>query len=85
MTPEDPHSDLSAALRRGADQARASKGARRGGLARILRTVFYALLIAFVIGLLIGTLIRRQIEKPVRYIGALPASVHEPLQERMVS
>lgn len=43
----------------------------RSKLAMALRALAYALLVAFVIGLVIGTLIRREIEKPVRYIGGL--------------
>ena len=43
--------------------------AQRSGIGRILRTIFYALLIAFIVGFVIGTLLRREIERPVRYIG----------------
>ncbi len=43
---------------------------RRSKIAVLLRGVLYALAIAFIIGFVIGTLIRRQLERPVRYIGA---------------
>ncbi len=43
---------------------------RRSKIAVLLRRVLYALAIAFIIGFVIGTLIRRQLERPVRYIGA---------------
>ena len=36
---------------------------------RILRIVFWALIFAFVIGFVVGTLLRRELERPVRYIG----------------
>jgi hypothetical protein len=38
-------------------------------LGRMLRTLFWALFTAFVIGFVIGTLLRREAEKPIRYIG----------------
>ena len=38
----------------------------------LLRTIFYALLIAFVVGFVIGTLLRQQLERPERYIGLVP-------------
>ena len=38
-------------------------------LGRLLRTLFWALFTAFVIGFVIGTLLRREAEKPIRYIG----------------
>ena len=34
-----------------------------------MRTVFWALVLAFVIGFVIGTLLRRELDRPVRYIG----------------
>jgi hypothetical protein len=37
----------------------------------MLRTVFYAILIAFVVGWIIGTFLRQELERPTRYIGAL--------------
>ena len=36
----------------------------------VVRTILYALAIAFFIGLVIGTLLRRELERPTRYIGA---------------
>lgn len=36
---------------------------------RILRTVFWALVFAFVVGFVVGTLLRRELDRPVRYIG----------------
>ncbi len=41
----------------------------RSPIARVLRTVAWALFFAFVFGFLIGTWLRNQIEEPVRYIG----------------
>jgi hypothetical protein len=43
---------------------------RRSKIAALLRSIFYALAIAFAIGFAIGTLIRRELSRPVRYIGA---------------
>ena len=36
---------------------------------RIIRTVAWAVLIAFAFGFFIGTLLRRELDRPVRYIG----------------
>lgn len=36
-----------------------------------MRTILWALLIAFVVGLVIGTLIRRQVERPTYYMGQI--------------
>ena len=36
---------------------------------RMLRALLWALAIAFFVGFLIGSLLRREIERPVRYIG----------------
>lgn len=38
--------------------------------ARLLRTVLIAILAAFVFGLVVGTILRRQLDRPVRYIGS---------------
>lgn len=38
-------------------------------IVRVLRTVLWALLFAFVFGFVIGTVLRRQFERPIRYIG----------------
>lgn len=43
---------------------------KRPGVVSVLRTILYALLIAFVIGLVIGSLLRRELERPTRYIGS---------------
>lgn len=44
---------------------------RRGSrFSRVLRTIAWALLLAFAFGFLIGTWLRSELEKPVRYIGA---------------
>jgi len=53
---------------------------RRGSrFSRVLRTVAWALLLAFAFGFLIGTWLRSELEKPVRYIGArFPVPVEEP-------
>lgn len=42
---------------------------------RLLRTILYALAIAFLIGFAIGTWLRREVERPTRYIGAIRWSV----------
>lgn len=73
MNSKDPYSNLSRALRRGSEAHRAREAPATSRLGRLLKTIFYALIFAFALGLLIGTLIRREMEKPVRYIGALPA------------
>jgi hypothetical protein len=41
----------------------------RSRLAGVVRTILYALAIAFIIGFVIGTLLRRGLERPTRYIG----------------
>jgi hypothetical protein len=38
-------------------------------IGRVLRTIFWALFFAFVVGLVVGTLLRRELDRPVRYIG----------------
>ena len=43
---------------------------RRSKFAALLRRILYALAIAFLIGFVIGTLLRRELSRPVRYIGA---------------
>jgi len=43
--------------------------AGRSRLSNVLRTILYALVIAFIIGFVIGTLLRRELERPTRYIG----------------
>ncbi len=42
---------------------------RRSKLGRVLRTIFWALVFAFLIGFVVGSLLRRELERPVRYIG----------------
>lgn len=63
-------------------------------IGRILRTVFWALFIAFVFGFVIGIFLRRELDRPVRYIGArfesgpvLPndRSTHSPPNATMIS
>lgn len=48
-----------------------SRGTRSGTghFGRILRSVLWAVFFAFVFGLVVGTLLRRELERPVRYIG----------------
>jgi hypothetical protein len=48
-----------------------SRTERPSGLRRVLRTVFWALVFAFVFGFVVGTFLRRELDRPVRYIGAL--------------
>ena len=38
-------------------------------IGRVLRTIFWALFFAFVFGFVVGTFLRRELDKPVRYIG----------------
>lgn len=40
----------------------------------MLKTIALALLVAFGVGFLIGTLLRRELQQPVRYMGARPAA-----------
>ena len=42
-------------------------------LFRLVRVVLLALVFAFFVGFVIGTFLRRDLERPVRHIGALPA------------
>ena len=48
-----------------------SRTERPSRLRRVLRTVFWALVFAFVFGFVLGTFLRRELDRPVRYIGAL--------------
>ena len=48
----------------------ASGKSQRSPLARLLRIVLLALLIAFAVGFTIGSLIRRELERPVGYYAA---------------
>lgn len=48
-----------------------SRTERPSRLRRVLRTVFWALVFAFVFGFVVGTFLRRELDRPVRYIGAL--------------
>ena len=48
--------------------AEAKKGSK---VAAVVRTILWALAIAFIVGFVIGSLIRRQVEEPTRYIGFL--------------
>ena len=45
-------------------------------IGKLIRTILLAILVAFLVGFTIGTLLRGEIEKPVRYIGAI--KVAEP-------
>jgi hypothetical protein len=40
-------------------------------MARLLRALFWSLLLSLLFGLVVGTLIRRRIEQPRYYIGAI--------------
>ena len=42
---------------------------RPSKLGRVLRTVFWALVFAFAIGFVVGTILRRELDRPQRYIG----------------
>ncbi len=48
-----------------------SRTERPSRLRRVLRTIFWALVFAFVFGFVVGTFLRRELDRPVRYIGAL--------------
>ncbi len=50
------------------DASRATR-AGPGHVRRFLRTVLWAVFFALVFGLVVGTLLRRELERPVRYIG----------------
>lgn len=41
-------------------------------IGRLLRAVLLALIVAFLFGFVIGTCLRREIDRPVRYYGAVP-------------
>lgn len=45
---------------------------------RWMRRALLALLLSLLLGLVLGTLIRLRLERPVRYIGALPPRIEEP-------
>lgn len=44
-------------------------GSSGSTLGRMLRGILWVLVIAFLVGFLIGSLLRRELERPVRYIG----------------
>ena len=46
---------------------------RRPLLVRILRTIFFALFFAFLFGFVVGTILRRELDRPVRYMGEIPS------------
>ncbi len=48
-----------------------SRTGRPSRVGRVLRTVFWALVFAFVFGFVVGTFLRRELDRPVRYIGAI--------------
>ena len=48
-----------------------SRTGRPSRLGRVLRTVFWALVFAFAFGFVVGTFLRRELDRPVRYIGAI--------------
>jgi hypothetical protein len=49
--------------------ARSRATDRRSKLGRVLRTIFWALVFAFLFGFVVGSLLRRELDRPVRYIG----------------
>lgn len=53
-------------------RAASTSSGRRSPLARILRAVLLAIFVAFLLGLVVGTLLRRQLDRPVRYMSARP-------------
>jgi hypothetical protein len=48
-----------------------SRTGRPSRIGRVLRAVFWALVFAFVFGFVVGTFLRRELDRPVRYIGAV--------------
>ena len=65
------------------ENGEAQAGPRRSAFARVLRMIGLALLVAFAVGFLIGTLIRREAEKPVRYMGERPAAEQLRTSQRL--
>jgi len=49
----------------------------RSVVGRVLRTLFWALFFAFLFGFFVGTVLRREMEQPIRYIGAIESRVRE--------
>lgn len=47
---------------------------KRGVFRRILRTIALAILFAFLFGFVVGTFLRRELDEPVRYMGARPTA-----------
>ena len=43
---------------------------------KVIRSILFALLMSLLFGLAVGTWLRLQLEQPVRYLGALPATTH---------
>ena len=56
----------------------ASRDEPRSKLARVARTILFALAFAFLFGFIFGTVLRQKVDRPTRYIGALPAGPHGP-------
>jgi len=50
-------------------EAGASDAKKKSLGLRLLRTLLIAILVAFAFGLVVGTLLRRQLDRPVRYMG----------------
>ena len=54
----------------------------RSRIAVVLRTLFYALAIAFIVGFVVGTVLRKQLERPVRYMGFSEFAPREAFAKR---
>jgi hypothetical protein len=54
----------------GRKRSSAARRPKRSVAARLLRTILLMALIAFAIGFAIGSLLRRELERPTRYLGA---------------
>ena len=50
-------------------KGRSAARPRRSIFVRILRMIFFAILFAFLFGFVIGTFLRRDLERPIRYMG----------------
>ncbi len=56
------------------------QSSKRGFLSKIgklIRTILIALVVAFLVGFTFGTLLRREVDKPVRYIGSRHRGDHD--------
>jgi len=66
-------------FRKGHIRRRSADRPRRSIFVRILRAILFAIFFAFLFGFVVGMFLRRELDRPVRYMGELPAEAAEML------